>query len=199
MNSNGTFALQYVVPVSSLTPDGHYPKLLQRRQEPTSSDRRLPAISTNFEQTLTFVENFKRHQNNTVPEKTRLSLLLPRESDNDKKPLTPQQLCYQLNLKLENLIRTRVIEQHRVMNRSSILPTKPLKSKTLPKEPLSRTTPSIVSRSTTKNTAISSMTTIVTSVTRDDLADKDSLGDNDEAFEEMVEEENIALLQQQQA
>lgn len=201
MHPNGSSTLQYIVPVSSLNPTSNYPKLLQRRQEPPSSDRKLPAISTTFEQTLTFVENFKRPPFIAVAEKTRLSLPLPKETESEKKPLTPQQLCYQLNQKLENLIRTRVIEQHRVMNRSSILPSKPAKPKTLPREPLNRTAPAVISRLTPKNiTSSSSSTTLInTVVAADDLADKDSMDDNDEAFEEMVEEENIAFLQQQQA
>ncbi|UJR26634.1 hypothetical protein I4U23_007952 [Adineta vaga] len=197
MNSDGSFALRYIVPIPLLNTDNNYPKLLQRRQELPSYDRKLPAISTTYEKTLTFVENFKYNQQKTIIGKTRQLSQLPKENDSDKKPLTPQQLCYQLNLKLEYLIRTRVIEQHRVISRSSILPTKPIKSKTLSKDPLNRTIPPIINRSREKTMFSSSTTTINTIVTQEDLIDKESIGDNDEACEEMVEEENITFLQQQ--
>ena len=190
MHPTGSYALQYIVPVSILNNDDNYPKLLQRRQELTDSDRKLPAIAAKFEQTLTFVENLKCNQQKPIVGKTRLSTLLPKEIDGEKKPLTPQQLCYQLNLKLEYLIRTRAIEQHRVISRTSILPTRPIKTKTVCKESLNR--------SVEKTIVSSSMTTINSTATQEDLVDKDSIGDNDEACEEMVEEENVTLLQQQQ-
>jgi len=196
-----SYVREYNVPAASSNPDGNYQKLLQRRQDRAGSAKRLPGIAAAFEQTLTFVENLKLNQHKTVIDKNRLSTQIFKENNSDNKSLSPQQLRYQLNIKLEYLIRTRVIQPHRVINRTNILPTPPIKSKVKPtlgsKENLNRTRPSYLKQSSEKIMASSSTTTIDTIVTQDDLVDKDSYGDNDEAFEEMVEEENINLSQQQ--
>jgi hypothetical protein len=56
---------------------------------------------------------------------------------------------------------------------------------------------SYLNQSREKNDASSLTATTNTTIIQDDLVDKDSLEDNDEAFEEMVEEENLNFLQQQ--
>jgi hypothetical protein len=128
---------------------------------------------------------------------TEVNHQIPAEIVTDKKTLTPQELSYQLNLKLDYLIRTRAIERHRVINRTNILPsTKMVKSKITPRENLNQTAMAYISQAREKN-VVSSTRTTNTTVIQDDLVDKDSLGDNDEAFEEMVEEENLTFLQQQ--
>ncbi len=201
MNSDVSYVREYNVQAASSNPDGNYQKLLQRRQDRCGSAKRLPGIAAAFEQTLTFVENLKLNQHKTVIDKNRLSTQMLKENNGDNKSLSPQQLRYQLNIKLEYLIRTRVIQPHRVINRTNILPTPTIKSKVKPtlgsKENLNRTRPSYLNQSSEKILASSSTTTIDTIVTQDDLVDKDSYGDNDEAFEEMVEEENINFSQQQ--
>ncbi|CAF0883832.1 unnamed protein product [Adineta steineri] len=206
MNPDVSFVFDYIVPISlshqylsSVNSDGNHQKLLQRRQELSNSTTKLPELTTTtFQQTLTFVENFKRNQHKSITDKSRVLLQIPQENTNDNKTLTPQQLRYQLNLKLEQLIRTRVIEPHRVINRSNILPASPIKSKIVPKENFPRIIiPSYLNRSVDKSIISLSTTTINTTVTQDDLIDKDSLGDNDEACEEMMEEEIITFLQQQ--
>jgi hypothetical protein len=70
------------------------------------------------------------------------------------------------------------------------------KSKTTPRENFNQTTLAYISQ-TRENNIVSASTTTNTTIVHDDLVDKDSFGDNDEAFEEMVEEENITFLQQQ--
>ncbi|CAF3839944.1 unnamed protein product [Adineta steineri] len=207
MNPDVSFVFDYIVPISlshqylsSVNSDGNHQKLLQRRQELSNSTTKLPELTTTttFQQTLTFVENFKRNQHKSITDKSRVLLQIPQENTNDNKTLTPQQLRYQLNLKLEQLIRTRVIEPHRVINRSNILPASPIKSKIVPKENFPRIIiPSYLNRSVDKSIISLSTTTINTTVTQDDLIDKDSLGENDEACEEMMEEEIITFLQQQ--
>jgi len=56
---------------------------------------------------------------------------------------------------------------------------------------------SYLNQSREKTVVSSSTTTTNTTIIQDDFVDKDSFGDNDEAFEEMVEEENLNFLQQQ--
>lgn len=212
MNSDVSYAREYIVQTSSINHhnnnlsssnlDGNCQKLLQRRQDRCGSAKKLPGgLATTFEQTMTFVENLKRNQHKTVIDKSRLSTQIFKENNSDNKSLTPQQLRYQLNLKLEHLIRTRVIEPHRVINRTNILPTPIIKSKgtpiLVPKENFNRLIPSYLNQSTEKILVSSSVTTIDTIINQDDLVDKESFGDNDEACEEMVEEENITFLQQQ--
>jgi hypothetical protein len=117
----------------------------------------------------------------------------------DRKILTPQELCYQVNLKLDYLIRTRGIERHRLMTQINILPsTKMIKSKTTPRENFNQTALAYLNESQEINVVSSStMTTNTATSIRDDLVDKESFGDNDEACEEMVEEENVNFLQAQ--
>jgi len=186
--------------LSSSNSNGNYQKILQRRQDLCNSAKKSTATATTFEQTLTFIEQLKRNQHRSITEMNNLSTQIPKDNNNnnEKKSLTPQELCYQLNLKLEYLIRTRAIEQHRVINRTNILPSpKIIKSKTTPRENFNRTTISYLNQSREKTVVSSSTTTTNTTIIQDDLVDKDSFGDNDEAFEEMVEEENLNFLQQQ--
>jgi hypothetical protein len=185
--------------VSSSNPNGNYQKLLQRRQDLCHSAKKSPRIATTFDQTLTFIEQLKCNQYRSITERNRLSNQIPQDMGIDGKTLTPQELCYQLNLKLEYLIRTRVIERHRVINQRYILPsTNLIKSKTTSRENLNRTAFAYLNQSRETNVVSSSTTTTNTTIIQDDLDDKDSFGDNDEAvFEEMVEEENINFLQQQ--
>lgn len=69
---------------------------------------------------------------------------------------------------------------------------------TTPRENLNRTALSYLSQSREKNVVSSSTTTTTnTTIVQEDFVEKDSLVDNDEAFEEMVEEENLTFLQQQ--
>jgi hypothetical protein len=203
MNSDVSYIRAYIVPHTSndyhhhLTPsnsNGNYQKLLHRRQDLCNSARRSPKTVATYEQTLTFIEQLKRNQHRSM---TEVNHQIPAEIVTDKKTLTPQELSYQLNLKLDYLIRTRAIERHRVINRTNILPsTKMVKSKITPRENLNQTAMAYISQAREKN-VVSSTRTTNTTVIQDDLVDKDSLGDNDEAFEEMVEEENLTFLQQQ--
>lgn len=202
MNSDVSYIRAYIVPISSSNSNGNYQKLLHRRQELCNSAKKPPESVTTFEQTLTFIEQLKRNKHRSITEINRLSTCIPDEISIEKKNLTPQELSYQLNLKLEYLIRTRVIEQHRVINRTNILPTpKIIKAKTTPRENLNRTALAYLSQTREKNvvssTTVTTATTTNTTIIQDDFGDKDSFGDNDEAFEEMVEEENLNFLQQQ--
>jgi len=186
--------------LSSSNSNFNYQKLLHRRQDLCNSAKKSTGTATTVEQTLTFIEQLKRNQHRSITEMNNLSTQIPKDNNNnnEKKSLTPQELCYQLNLKLEYLIRTRGIEQHRVINRTNILPSsKIIKSKTTPRENFNRTTISYLNQSREKTVVSSSTTTTNTTIIQDDLVDKDSFGDNDEAFEEMVEEENLNFLQQQ--
>lgn len=205
MNSDVSYIRAYIVPLTSTdhhplttsNPNGTYQKLLHRRQELCNSARRSPKTVGAFDQTLTFIEQLKRNQHRSVTEVNQHQM--PKEMPLDKKTLSPQELCYQLNLKLEYLIRTRVIDRSRLINRTNILPsTKPIKSKTTPRENFNQTTLAYtcLNQAREKN-IVSASTTTNTTIIHDDLVDKDSYGDNDEAFEEMVEEENITFLQQQ--
>lgn len=203
MNSDVSYIRAYIVPISSS--DHHSSssnqKLLNRRQELCTSARKPSTTLTTFEQTLTFIEQLKRNQHRSMTEMNRLSTQISKDNLPQQKSLTPRELSYQLNLKLENLIRTRVIEQHRVISRTNLLPTpKIIKAKTTPRENLNKTTLAYLSQTREKNVVSSSTITTTTNTTiiQDDFVDKDSFGDNDdEAFEEMVEEENINFLQQQ--
>ena len=203
MNSDVSYIRAYIVPLTSTdhhpltisNPNGAYQKLLNRRQELCNSARRSPKTVGAYDQTLTFIEQLKRNQHRAVTEVSQHQM--PKEIPPDKKTLSPQELSYQLNLKLEYLIRTRVIDRNRVINRTNILPsTKLNKSKTTPRENFNQTTLAYISQ-TRENNIVSASTTTNTTIVHDDLVDKDSFGDNDEAFEEMVEEENITFLQQQ--
>ncbi len=199
MNSDVSFVRAYIVPATSSNSNGNYQRLLNRRQELCNSAKKPSATSvTTFEQTVTFVEQLKRNQHRSITDTTYSTTQITKEN-NEKKTLTPQELSYQLNLKLEYLIRTRVIERHRVVNRMNNLPTAtPVKSKITPRENLNRTSLSYLSKTREKNVVSSSTTTTTnTTIIQDDFIDKDSFGDNDEAFEEMVEEENINFSQQQ--
>jgi hypothetical protein len=197
MNSDVSFVRAYIVPSQSSTLNGSFQKLLHRRQDLCNSAKKPPSTVTTIEQTLTFIEQLKRNQHKSLTDVNHSSTQIPKENGVDKKTLTPNELCYQLNIKLEYLIRTRVIERNRVINRSNILPQTPSKSKATPRETLNRTTLSYLNQSRQTNVVSSSTTTTNTTLVQEDLVDKDSLGDNDEAFEEMVEEENITFLQQQ--
>jgi hypothetical protein len=185
--------------LSSSNSNLNYQKLLQRRQDLCNSAKKSTGTATTVEQTLTFIEQLKRNQHRSITEMNNLSTQISKDNNNnEKKSLTPQELCYQLNLKLEYLIRTRGIEQHRVVNRTNMLPTpKIIKSKSIPRENFNRPTMSYLNQSREKNDASSLTATTNTTIIQDDLVDKDSLEDNDEAFEEMVEEENLNFLQQQ--
>ena len=206
MNSDISYIRAYIVPVTSTdhrpmptsNTNGTYPKLLQRRQELCSSARRSLGTAPTFDQTITFIEQLKRNQHRSVADVNRLSTQTCQEAGNDRKTLTPQELCYQLNLKLEYLIRTRVIERHRVINQRTILPPTNFMKTTTPRENCNRTTLSYLSQSREKNVVSSSTTTMTnTTIVQDESVEKDSLVDNDEAFEEMVEEEALTFLQQQ--
>ncbi len=203
MNSDVSYIRAYIVPLTSTdhhhlntsNSNGNYQKLLHRRQELCNSARRSPKTVVTYDQTLTFIEQLKRNQHRSI---TEANHQIPTEIIADKKTLTPQELCYQLNLKLEYLIRTRAIERHRVVNRTNILPsTKLIKSKTTPRENFNQTAMAYFSPTREKNVVSSSTMTTNTTIIQDDFVDKDSMGDNDEAFEEMVEEENLTFLQQQ--
>jgi hypothetical protein len=199
MNSDVSFVRAYIVPSSPTNQNGNYQRLLHRRQEVCNSAKK-PLGTTKLEQTITFIEQLKRNQHRSTTNMNYSTTQITKENNNEKKTLTPQELTYQLNLKLEYLIRTRVIERNRVINRTSILPkamsVSPTKSKITPRENLNQTTLSYLSKTRQQN-VVSSSTTTNTTVIQDDFVDKDSFGDNDEAFEEMVEEENITFLQQQ--
>jgi len=211
MNSDVSYVRAYIVPLSSSDHPHHhhhlsssnsisnYQKLLNRRQDLCNSAKKSSGTTTNCEHTLTFIEQLKRNQHRSITGVNCLSTQIPKDNNTDKNNLTPQELCYQLNLKLEYLIRTRVIEQHRVINRTNILPsTKLIKSKTTPRENFNQTALAYLSQSREKNVLSSStLTTTDATLIPDDLVDKDSFGDNDEAFEEMVEEENLNFLQEQ--
>ncbi|CAF3852147.1 unnamed protein product [Rotaria magnacalcarata] len=185
--------------VSSSNLTGTYQKLLQRRQDLCNSAKRSSEITTTFEQTVTFIDQLKRNQHRTATDINHI----PHENNNDKKTLTPQQLSFQLNLKLDHLIRTRVIERNRVISRANTLPRSPMKSKITPtitpRENLNRTILSDISLLRQKNVVSSSTTTSNTTMLKDDLADKESFEDNDEICEELGEEENINFMQQQAA
>jgi hypothetical protein len=191
------------VPVSSTdhhlpssNSNGNYQKLLHRRPDLSNSSKKSTGTTTSFEQTLTFIEQLKRNQHRSITEMNRQ---IPREMGTDRKILTPQELCYQVNLKLDYLIRTRGIERHRLMTQMNILPsTKMIKSKTTPRENFNQTALAYLNESQEINVVSSStMTTNTATSIRDDLVDKESFGDNDEACEEMVEEENVNFLQAQ--
>ncbi len=176
--------------------NGNYQKLLHRRPDLSNSSKKSTGTTTSFEQTLTFIEQLKRNQHRSITEMNRQ---IPREMGTDRKILTPQELCYQVNLKLDYLIRTRGIERHRLMTQMNILPsTKMIKSKTTPRENFNQTALAYLNESQEINVVSSStMTTNTATSIRDDLVDKESFGDNDEACEEMVEEENVNFLQAQ--
>lgn len=207
MHSDISYIRAYIVPITSTdhrhistsNTNGNYPKILQRRQEFCSSARRSVGTATTYDQTLTFIEQLKRNQHRSVVDINRLPTQMSQDVGPISKTLTPQDLSYQLNLKLEYLIRTRVIDRHRVVHQPSSLPsTKLLKpATTTPRENLNRTTLSYLSRTREKNVVSSSTTTTNTTIVQDDSVEKDSMGDNDEAFEEMVEEEALTFLQQQ--
>ena len=209
MNSDISYIRAYIVPITSTdhrhmstsNSNGNYPKILQRRQEFCNSARRSLGTATTFDQTLTFIEQLKRNQHRSVVDINRLPTQMSQDVGTPSKTLTPQELSYQLNLKLDYLIRTRVIDRHRVVIQPNSLPsTKLMKltTATTPRENLNRTTLSYLSRTREKNVVSSSTTTTTnTTIVQDDSVEKDSLGDNDEAFEEMVEEEALTFLQQE--
>ncbi|CAF3184409.1 unnamed protein product [Rotaria sp. Silwood2] len=213
MNLDVSFVRSYIVPVSSSGHHHHhhhlsssnsnanFQKLLQRRQDLCNSAKKRPEITTKFDQTITFIEQLKRNQHKSLADVNRLSRQIPQENSNDKRTLTPQDLSNQVNLKLEYLIRTRVIERHRVVTRTSILPRTPVKSRITPRitprDSYNQTTLSDISQSSPKHIVSSSTTTTNTTIFQDDLVDKESFEENDEIFEELVEEENINFLQQQ--
>jgi hypothetical protein len=206
MNSDISYVRAYIAPLSSSdhhhlsssNSNGNYQRLLHRRQEVCNSAKNIPGSATTFEQTLTFIEQLKRNQHRSVTEMNRVVTQIPKEHIIERRNLTPQELCYQLNLKLEYLIRTRAIEQHRVINRTNLLPTPRItRSKTTPRENLNKTSLAYLNQSREKNVVSSTTITTNTTLVQDDLIDKDSFGDNDEAFEEMVEEENLNFIQQQ--
>lgn len=186
--------------LSTTSITGTYQKLLQRRQDLCSSAKRSSDVATSYEQTVTFIEQLKRNQNRAVTDINYVTTHEPQEKHyNEKKTLTPQQLSYQLNIKLDHLIRTRVIERNRVISRINILPKSPIKSKVTPmvtpREHLNRATLSDTSLLRQKDPILSSNTTANTTILQDDLVDKDSFEDNDEICEELGEEENINFLQ----
>lgn len=206
MNSDISYIRAYMMPITSTdhrhistsNTNGNYPKLLQRRQDFCNSARRSLGTATTFDQTLTFIEQLKRNQHRSVVDINRLPIQMSENVGNDRKILPPQELSYQLNLKLEYLIRTGVIGRDRVVNQKTILPsTKLIKPATTPRENFNRTTLAYLSRTREKNVVSSSTTTTNTTIIQDDSVEKDSLVDNDEAFEEMVEEEALTFLQPQ--
>ena len=186
--------------LSSLNPNSGYQKLLQRRQDLCNSAKK-PLEITTFDQTITFIEQLKRNQHRPLTDLNRSLVQAPYENNNERKTLTPRELCSQLNIKLENLIRTQAIGRHRVINRTTILPTTPIKPRIMPsitpRESFNQTTFSDLCPSRQKNVFSSSTTATNTIIFHDDLVDKDSFEDNDEVFEEMMEEENITFLQLQ--
>ncbi len=202
MNSDVSYIRAYAVPVSSTdhhlpssNSNGNYQKLLHRRPDLCNSSKKSNGTTTTFEQTLTFIEQLKRNQHRSI---TEMNHQIPREMGTERKILTPQELCYQVNLKLDYLIRTRAIERHRLMTQMNILPsTKMIKSKTTPRENFNQTALAYLNESRENNVLSSSTMTTNTTSIRDDLVDKESFADNDEAFEEMVEEENVNFLQAQ--
>lgn len=203
---NVSYVRSYIVPAASSNyhhnlpsshSNGNYQKLLKRRQELCNSAKKATGI-TAFEQTITFLEQFKHHQHRSIVDINCSATKIPQANNDEKRTLTPRELCSQLNFKLEHLIRTRVIEPHRVISRTNILPTTPIKSRITPRENLNRTTLSDICQSREKNVFSSSTVTTNMTIFQDDLVDKDSFGDNDEIFEEMIEEENIHFLPEQQ-
>ena len=204
MNSDISYLRTYIVPIIStdhqLAPTNAQ-KLLHHRQDVCNSARRSTANNlTTFEQTLTFIEQLKRNQHRSITEMNHFADQLTKSArDTQKKTLTPQELSRQVNLKLEHLIRTRVIEKHRIINQTNHLPvTKSNITKQTPREHFNRSTLIYLnqSRETNMTTASTITTTANTTVLQDDFVDKESLGDNDdEAFEEMIEEENVTFIQ----
>ena len=67
-----------------------------------------------------------------------------------------------------------------------------------PRESFNRGAFSDMSYGQKKNLTSSSTTTVTTATLQDDLIDKNSMEDNDEVLEEMIEEESINFLQQHQ-
>ena len=205
MNSDVSYIRAYIVPLTStdhhhLTTSnshGNYQTILQRRQNLCNSARKPIGNVTTFEQTLTFIEQLKRNQHRSVTEMNRFANQIPKDREMEKKMLTPQELCYQVSQKLEYLIRTRAIEKHRVISHVTALPTtKANKIKLTPRENFNRTAFGYLNQSRDINVISSSTITTNTTVIQDDLVDKDSSGENDETFEEIVEEENLTFIQQ---
>ena len=178
-----------------------YQRLLPRRQEYCRSARKPSSTVTGIEQTLTLFEQLKLQQNRSITNFNYLPDPLPKYESSELRTLTPHELSSQLNAKLDHLIRTRVIDRSRVTSRTSLLPPTPVKPRPIPlltpRDASSRTPLSAFSQSSQKNVLSSSASSTRSDATLvpDELPDKDSLGDNDETFEEMVEEENLNFLQ----
>src|SRR2546430_1371118 len=113
MNPDISYVRAYIMPLtstdhshlhlSSTNSNGNYQKLLHRRQDLCHSAKKSPRIATTFEQTLSFIEQLKCNQHRSITEMNRLTNQIPKDIGTDGKSLTPQELCYQLNLKLEYL------------------------------------------------------------------------------------------------
>lgn len=178
-----------------------YQRLLPRRQEYCRSAKKPSSTVTGIEQTLTLFEQLKLHQNRSITNFNYVSDAPPKNDASDLRTLTPRELSSQLNAKLEQLIRTRVIERSRVTSRTSLLPPTPTKSRLAPlltpRDTSTRTALSCLSQTSQKTVLSSSATSTRSDATivPDELPDKDSIEDNDEAFEEMVEEENLNFLE----
>ena len=197
MNTDVSFIRGYIirappVDVPPMTPS-NYHRLLPRRQELTHSARKSA-------QTVTVIDQLQIHPNRSIANFNYSINTLPQGNGKEVKHPTPRELCFQLNAKLEYLIRTRSIERSRVINRTTIPPSTPGKSRgssQVPtRESLNRTIISSFSQESPKTGASSSVRTTATStVVAEELIEKESCGENDEAgCEEMVEEENINFL-----
>ena len=206
MNTDVSFIRGYIIPavptqnVSSNFP-AHYHKLLPQRRDFSRSAKKSSSTNPTVGHTMTLIEQLKGHNQRSISNFNYFPNPLPRAPANETKTLTPRELSTQLNSKLEHLIRTRTIERSRVIYHSSMLPSVSVKSRPSPllsnRDSCNRTFISHMSQSTDKPPASSSSTaTTVIAVHSDDPVDKDSFDDNDDAFEEMVEEENINFFSQ---
>lgn len=197
MNTDVSFIRGYIIrapplDVPPMSPN-QYHRLLPRRQELSHSARRSA-------QTVTVIDHLKIHSDRSIHNFNYSINPIPQGNGSDVKTMTPREFCFQLNAKLEHLIRTRSIERSRVLNRNSIPIGTPNKSRgpshVSARESLNRTVISSLSQNSQKNILTPSIrTTTTNTIVTDENTEKESFGENDEAAcEEMVEEENIQFL-----
>jgi hypothetical protein len=190
---------------------GQYTKLLPCRQEQSRSARKLSS-------TWTIIDRVKLEQHRSTSNVDHSSKQWTHNDNNESKVLSPHQLCSQLNVKLEYLIRQRIIERNRIVGRVHQSRAMPVKSQAIltqaTRDVSNRTRLSSMSQSTA-TTIRSSSTSIIalkptnktlttsssiasnhTTIINDDFLDRHSIEDKEEIFEEMVEEENVNFLQQ---
>lgn len=197
MNTDVSFIRGYIIraPQLDVPPmiPSNYHRLLPRRQELTNSARKSP-------HSVTVIDQLQIHPNRSISNFNYSINAIPQGNGNDVKSITPREFCFQLNAKLEHLIRSRSIDRSRVINRPTLHLSTTAKSRgssQIPtRESLNRTILSTLSQETPKTVLSSSVRTTATStIVAEDMTEKESCGDNDEGgSEEMVEEENINFL-----